>query len=82
MTFESGIVGISFGDVGAAGKVAPCGRKFIYGLRPSPGVNGVVREELGIGDWGLGIRDWGLGKVAPCGRKFFIYGPSAPNWHE
>ena len=47
MTFESGC-----GVRGAGGgEVAPFGRKFIYmGLRPSTGVNGVVREELGIGD--------------------------------
>lgn len=39
-TFESGIVGVGFGDVGTAGKVAPLGRRvFIYCLRPSTGVD-------------------------------------------
>jgi len=50
--------------IGDLGEAAPFGRKFLYGLWPSIGVNGVVQEELGIGDWGLGA-------VAAFGRRFF-----------
>jgi len=41
-TFESGIVGVGFGDVGTAGKVAPFGRRvYNVGLWPPAGMNGV-----------------------------------------